>query len=693
MANLETINILIVDDSKNNLFTLHTLINEYIDAIVLEADSGADALKILLREPIDLILLDVQMPEMDGFETARAIRSRKKTQHIPIVFLTAAYKAEEFKQRGFDIGAVDYLTKPIDPPQLISRIKTYLRFIEQDRLHNQELERKVQERTVELIKARNELERRVAERTAELVVSKEKAEQAQQIAETASRAKSQFLANMSHELRTPLNAILGYCEMMMDEAQESQQEDFLPDLEKIQSAGKHLLGLINDVLDISKIEAGKMQLSIETFELDRVFDDLIDIAQSLAEKKSNALVVKRPVSLGQMHTDMHKLRQMFLNLLSNAAKFTEQGTIRIELKRESERLILSVADNGIGMTQEQLKKLFQPFTQADSSTTRRYGGTGLGLAITKEFSQMMGGSITVESEFGQGSLFTISLPTYLENSPKEKEVKNQEILTGEGIVLILSEENSVREVLKKDLSHLGYSVATAVSGKEGLRLAKKLSPDAILLDVQMNNMEGWKTVSALKSDSLLSHIPVIMITMEEQATKGYALGATDCITKPLSPDKLANILEKYHIRDNLRNLVMVVDDEEFVRKAMSALLETKGWRVFQAENGQIALENLDDTKPALILLDLKMPVMDGFEFVKRLQENEKWRSTPIVVLTARHLSAEEQAQLNNYVETIFSKESYEKDELILHIHKLISTSSREREAQNNEESVCSPQWK
>jgi len=679
MSNSETINILIVDDSRNNLFTLHTLIKEYVEANILQANSGTDALKILLKESVDLILLDVQMPDLDGFETAKAIRSRKKTQHIPIVFLTAAYKAEEFKDRGFEMGGVDYLTKPIDPTQLISRIKTYVRFIEQDRLHNQELERKIQERTSELIKARNELERRVTERTIELVLAKEKAEQAQEIAESANRAKSRFLANMSHELRTPLNAIIGYCEILLEEAEESSQEIFIADLQKIQDAGKHLLGLISDVLDFSKIEAGKMQLSLEYFAIEEVLKEVVAIAQPLIEKRNNTLIVNHPPELGQMHSDMTKLRQMLLHLLSNAAKFTDHGTIRLEIKSPPDWVIFSVIDNGIGMTIEQQKRLFRPFTQADSSSTRRYGGSGLGLAVTKEFAQMMGGHISVTSEFGQGSTLSISLPLQVTNTMEPKPTENvqppPDSMEGDGIVLVITHEETAREVLKNDLGRLGYAVAVAARGEEGLKLARKLHPDAILLDVQGNNQEGWQILSELKIDSSLSHVPVIIINLEDQATRGYALGTPDYVTKPISFDKLTALLEKYHGGSESRNLVMVVDDEEFVRKAMAALLKARGWRVFQAENGQVALENLDDTKPALILLDLKMPVMDGFEFVNRLQENPQWRATPVVVLTARHLSAEELARLNNSVETIFNKESYDKDDLILHIHKLISNSS------------------
>ncbi len=399
----EPIKILIVDDNENNLFTLRTLIKEYIDAHVLQALSGKAALNLLLKHPVDLVILDIQMPGMDGFETAKVIQMRPKTQHIPVVFLTAAYKAEEFQQKGFSLGAADYLTKPIDAPQLINRIKSYIRFIEQDRQHKQDLERRVQERTSELLDARNELERRVEERTAQLLDAKNQAEE-------ANMAKSKFLANMSHELRTPLNAIIGYSEMLQEESEELEDDNFTPDLKRISSAGKHLLGLINDVLDLSKIEAGRMELYLENFEIKTIVDDVTSTVQPLVEKNGNTFKVIYGDNLGEIYSDLTKLRQMLYNFISNSAKFTTNGVISLEIKREDEWVHFSISDNGIGMTEEQQEKLFRPFTQADSSTTRKYGGTGLGLAITQQFTKMMGGTIEVKSKYEEGSSFELSLP-------------------------------------------------------------------------------------------------------------------------------------------------------------------------------------------------------------------------------------------------------------------------------------------
>lgn len=393
--------ILIVDDNKNNLLTLRILIEEYIkDIYVREADSGTIALNIVMKNKIDLIILDVHMPGMDGFETARTIRSWEKMKYIPIVFLTAAYNSEEFQQKGFDIGATDYLTKPIDTLQLISRIKSYLRFIKQEQRYHQELECRVEERTQELSKINQQLQ------------------QAKQIAETANLAKSRFLANISHELRTPLNAIIGYAEMLQEYAADTHQPECSADLQKILFASKHLLGLINDLLDLSKIEADKMELRYETFNLAGLINEVAQMIQPLMEKNRNVFQVSYSHLPQEMFADLTKVRQILLNLLSNAAKFTDHGQIILEVSslHEGNWVSFRLHDTGIGMTSEQTEQLFQPFSQGDPSTTRRYGGVGLGLVLTKKFIEMMGGKFLVESQPYQGTTFWVNLPLHHSSS-------------------------------------------------------------------------------------------------------------------------------------------------------------------------------------------------------------------------------------------------------------------------------------
>ncbi|MCK5720672.1 MAG: response regulator [Thiomargarita sp.] len=665
--------ILIVDDNKNNLFTLHTLISEYLDVDILEANSGMESLTILLEAKVDLIILDVQMPEMDGFETAKAIRARKKTKYIPIVFLTAAYKSDEFQQKGFSIGAADYLTKPIDKAQLIGRIKTYIRFIRQDYQHKQDLENRVIERTAKLSETNKLLNQEIDERNK----IEQALNEAKNQAEAANLAKSQFLANMSHELRTPLNAIIGYSEILKEDAEDLEQSEFIPDLEKIRGAGKHLLGLINDVLDISKIEAGKMDLFIELLDLNTLLDEVVGTVYPMVEKGKNIFNIEYG-SLGQIKTDMTKLRQILLNLLSNAAKFTDQGCISLKVTREThndiEWINFCVIDNGIGMTNEQQAKLFKPFAQADNSTTRRYGGTGLGLAITKRFTEMMGGHIQVESEYEKGSEFTIYLPTQAQKIAINDLPKSitPDLSQEDEVIIIIDDDIQMCHLLKEKLSELGHAVAIATEGDKGIELINKYHPQTVLLNAQMSDMEGWRVLSNLKNNTALSHLQVILLVMEPDEEKWYTMNATECLDKAAVRTQLTVFLEKYNIGDYDMGPIMIIEDDIVWGETMSFILQDQGWHVCLAENGQDALEQLDEHIPQFILLDLNMPVMDGFEFLEHFKDNEKWQEIPVVVMTSQNLTTKEQAHLNQYVKTILPKQTYSKDDLPTHIHELIS---------------------
>ena len=497
-------------------------------------------------------------------------------------------------------------------------------------------------------------------------------------AEIANRAKSQFLANMSHELRTPLNAIIGYTEMLQEQAEDLEIGGLGSDLDKIHNAGNHLLSLINDILDLSKIEAGKMDLYLESFDAADMVREVASTILALAEKQGNEVVVECPNNLGAMSADLTKVRQSLFNLLSNACKFTREGRISLVAARERENgrdwLRFEVSDTGIGMTGEQVSKLFEPFSQADRSTTRKFGGTGLGLAITRRFCRMMGGDVTVQSEFGRGSMFTIRLPSEAPHSAletQEETANPRQQRSGRRTVLVVDDDPAARDLMTRFLSKEGFHAETAESGEEGLRLARELRPAAITLDVMMPSMDGWAVLSELKADPSLSGIPVILVTIVDDKNLGYTLGASDYLTKPVSRDQLGSVLRKYRCRVSPCP-VLLVEDDPTTREMMRSMLERDGWSVVEAENGQVALQRIAESRPNVVLLDLMMPEMDGFEFIAELQRNEALRSVPTVVITAKELTAEERTRLSGSVEKILLKGAYSREELLRKIGELVT---------------------
>lgn len=531
----------------------------------------------------------------------------------------------------------------------------------------------IQLRDVELRRHRDHLGELVAQRTAELMQLNHALYQAKDKAEDASRAKSSFLANVSHELRTPLNAIIGYSEMLIEDAEALGQQDAQADLRRILTAGRQLLTLINEVLDLSKIEAGKMTLHYEDFDLAVLAHEVFDTVRPLAEKNQNVLVLDAPRGGLPMRSDLTKVRQTLLNLLGNACKFTHEGEVRLRLGTETaddrDWALIHVSDTGIGMTPEQMGKLFQAFSQADASTVRKYGGTGLGLTISRKFSEVLGGELNVTSKPNDGSVFTVRLP--VRPVPVPARPLAPAALTplpqpapqgGPPSVLVIDDDPHTRDLMVRFLQKEGFSAQTASDGRQGLLMAQQLRPSLITLDVMMPDVDGWSVLTALKADAVLASIPIMMITMSDEHDKGYALGASEFLTKPVDYSRLSALLRQHCPTPGDRP-ILVVEDDEISSHLLRRNLEKEGYPAVVAANGRAALEIIRLRLPSVILLDLMMPEMDGFEFVQAVRGRKDLRDVPIIVLTAKDLTEEDKQRLTGCVTSILQKQTASPEDL------------------------------
>jgi PAS domain S-box-containing protein len=550
-------------------------------------------------------------------------------------------------------------------------------FIEdiRERKRIEEQRREMFERLDELVAVRTAaLEQEIAERKR----TERELSQATRAAEAANLAKSQFLASMSHELRTPLNAVIGYSEMLIEEAEDCGMEDLIPDLERIRGAGKHLLQVINDILDLSKIEAGKIELYVEAVELRPLLEEIFATIRPLADQNKNQLELVVDIERCSVSTDVTRVRQVLFNLLSNACKFTEQGVVELavrELERDGQAWIrFDIRDTGIGIDAEQLDKLFQPFTQADASTSRRFGGTGLGLSISDRFAKMLGGRIEVESTRGEGSTFSLWLPAVHAQQPEPSPEERAAALRGStrGTVLVVDDERESRNLLVSLLESEGYAVLTAQDGAAALELAEVHKPDVITLDVLMPGIDGWAMLSRLKQQPELAEIPVVIVSVQPDAEMGYALGAADVLAKPIERERLSSVLGRFGPPESKQ--VLVVDDDPEARDLIGRAVRRSGWEVEEARNGVEALGAMRRRKPKLVILDLMMPEMDGFEVLEHLRADPKLRSLPVIVVSAKDLDEDQRRLLSERVGAIMQKASYSRADLIEHLHGLLARS-------------------
>lgn len=544
-----------------------------------------------------------------------------------------------------------------EDPQLLSALGAQAviaienaKLYEQVRQYAEELEAKVEVRTQELQDANRRLE-------------------------AASQHKSEFLANMSHELRTPMNAIIGFTRLVMRRAKDILPAREYENLGKILISADHLLALINDILDLSKIEAGRMEIHPSSVDLEPLVDLCLRTVEPLVRSERLRLVKAIEAELPPLFTDQDKLRQILINLLSNAIKFTEAGAVTITARRRDGEVALAVADTGIGIPADKLELIFEEFRQVDSSTTRQYSGTGLGLSISRHLARLLGGDTTVQSAVGMGSTFTVTLPLRQDAGLPATRVavvsSSDEVAipsAADKLVLAIDDDPDVIYLLRENLAEAGYTVVGAQSGEEGLRKARELRPSAITLDVLMPHKDGWQVLHELKADTATRDIPIIVLSIIDNKDLGYRLGAFDYLLKPFDREAVLAALARIHPQ---QGRLLVVDDDPKVVDLVRQLLEGEPYEVMAAADGQEALAAIARQRPDIILLDLLMPGMDGFAVIEHLQQEPRYRHIPVVVLTAKTLTPTEESMLEQSVRSVIQKRGLDRDTLLQELRGLL----------------------
>lgn len=670
--------ILCVDDEQTILVSLRFNLEDLLGGCydIMLAENAEDALKImddLEKEGCELamIIADQVMPGMKGAELLEAVH--KRHPDTKKILLTGYAGLDSAIYAINNAGLNKYIEKPWENEDLKLTVKNLLGEYELRRENKRMLE--------ELERWNKELEQRVEEKTHEVIIVNKELTR-------ANEAKSKFLTNMSHELRTPLNSIIGFSDIILSRHSgdiNTMQERYM---NNILNSGKHLLQLINDLLDLASIEAGKLRLNPECFLVDKAIEEILSVVNILALKKKISLNIQGKFTGEAITADKRMFKQIMFNLLSNAIKFTaEGGNIGIEINfREGKKEIeISVTDNGIGIKPENLEHIFEPFYRGDEGYSRQYSGTGLGLSLTKNLIEMHNGKIAVESRVGEGSKFTFVLPIGNCQMPsiplKDKDIENPVVFkaystdgNNERPTILVAEDNKEEnEMLSLLLTSRGYNVLSAFNGDETVNKAKEFKPLVIMLDINMPIKDGWVVMDELNKIPETKGIPIIVTSVLAAEKKDSDFKAIDYLMKPIDKTELFNILTNMGLMERICEKpisVLLVDDDPSAVELTESVLQPAGFKVIKAFSGQAGIEMALNSKPDLIILDLMMPRMNGFEVVDEIKKHPLLKHIPIVIFTAKNLTPHDEEKLNGNVERIAQKGLFEKEKLLKEIRHI-----------------------